>query len=54
VEFGHAAINASAAGFRSGRLPAEILERLRLAGTPTHYLEAEVTETAFLDVQSRH
>jgi predicted signal transduction protein with EAL and GGDEF domain len=48
LEFGHVAVNASAAEFRSGRFAEQLLERLRLADIPTRYLEVEVTETVFL------
>jgi EAL domain-containing protein (putative c-di-GMP-specific phosphodiesterase class I) len=48
IEFGHIAINASAAEFRSGTYADELLERLQIEGIPTQYLEVEVTETVFL------
>lgn len=48
LEFGHVAVNVSAAEFRIGHFAEQLLERLRLAGIPTRYLEVEVTETVFL------
>ncbi len=48
VDFGHVAINASAAEFRGMDFADRVLERLRTAGIPNHYLEVEVTETVFL------
>jgi EAL domain-containing protein (putative c-di-GMP-specific phosphodiesterase class I) len=48
LEFGHVAVNVSAAEFRSGHFAEQLLERLRLAGIPTRYLEVEVTETVLL------
>ncbi len=48
LEFGHVAINASAAEFKSGDFADQILERLRRADIPTDHLELEVTETVFL------
>lgn len=48
IEFGHVAINASAAEFRASDFADQILERLRQANIPTHRLELEVTETVFL------
>jgi diguanylate cyclase (GGDEF)-like protein/PAS domain S-box-containing protein len=48
LEFGHVAVNASAAEFRSGGYAEQLLERLRRAGIPTRHLEVEVTETVFL------
>jgi diguanylate cyclase (GGDEF)-like protein len=51
---GHVAINASAAEFRGNNFAEEILERLRAAAIPTHYLELEVTETVFLGRGAEH
>jgi diguanylate cyclase (GGDEF)-like protein/PAS domain S-box-containing protein len=48
LAFGHVAINASAAEFKSGDFAEQILERLRRAQIPTGHLELEVTETVFL------
>jgi diguanylate cyclase (GGDEF)-like protein/PAS domain S-box-containing protein len=48
IEFGHVAINASAAEFRGSDFAERVLERLRNAGIPTRCLEIEVTETVFL------
>ncbi len=48
IDFGHVAINASAAEFRSKEFEDQILESLRTNGIPAHYLELEVTETVFL------
>jgi diguanylate cyclase (GGDEF)-like protein/PAS domain S-box-containing protein len=48
VEFGHVAVNASAAEFRHDNLAERILDRLSAASVPTNRLELEVTETVFL------
>ncbi|MGF9759486.1 GGDEF and EAL domain-containing protein [Microvirga sp. 0TCS3.31] len=48
VDFGHVAINAAPAEFRSGRFAEQVLEGLRTAGVPTRCLEIEVTESVFL------
>ncbi|WP_210494996.1 putative bifunctional diguanylate cyclase/phosphodiesterase [Microvirga antarctica] len=48
VEFGHVAINASAAEFRSGNYAEQLLERLHKNGITAQCLEVEVTETVFL------
>jgi EAL domain-containing protein (putative c-di-GMP-specific phosphodiesterase class I) len=48
LEFGHVAINASAAEFQNGCYAEQLLERLRRAGIPYRCLEVEVTETVFL------
>ena len=48
VDFGHVAINASAADFRRGNFPERLLSRLAAAGLPTSRLQVEVTETVFL------
>ncbi|SCZ04529.1 GGDEF and EAL domain-containing protein [Microvirga guangxiensis] len=48
VDFGHVAINASAAEFREMDFADRILERLRAADIPNRCLEIEVTETVFL------
>jgi diguanylate cyclase (GGDEF)-like protein/PAS domain S-box-containing protein len=48
VDFGHVAVNASAAEFRHDDLAERILDRLSAASVPTSRLELEVTETVFL------
>jgi EAL domain-containing protein (putative c-di-GMP-specific phosphodiesterase class I) len=48
IDFGHVAVNASAAEFRRGRFAEQLLERLDQAGVPTRYFQLEVTETVFL------
>lgn len=48
VDFGHVAINASAAEFRQNDFAERLLDRVRAAGIPTSYIELEVTETVFL------
>jgi diguanylate cyclase (GGDEF)-like protein/PAS domain S-box-containing protein len=48
VDFGHIAINASAAEFYGGRFAEQVLAGLRSAAVPSHCLELEVTETVFL------
>jgi diguanylate cyclase (GGDEF)-like protein/PAS domain S-box-containing protein len=48
INFGHVAVNASAAEFRTGEFAEQMLERLKRASVPTSYLELEVTETVFL------
>lgn len=48
VDFGHIAINASAAEFRQNNFAERLLDRVRAAGIPTSYIELEVTETVFL------
>lgn len=48
VDFGHVAVNASAAEFRRDNLGERILERLDAASVPTSRLELEVTESVFL------
>lgn len=48
LDFGHVALNASAAEFRHDDLAERILEKLQAAGVPTSCLELEVTETVFL------
>jgi len=54
IEFGRVAINASAAEFRGAGFAEQVLERLRIAGVPTHCLELEVTETVFLGRGAEH
>ena len=48
VEFGHVAVNASAAEFRSGHFAERLLERLAAARIPPTRFQLEVTETVFL------
>jgi diguanylate cyclase (GGDEF)-like protein/PAS domain S-box-containing protein len=48
IDFGHVAINASAAEFRRGDFAERLLERLDAAAIPTHRVQLEVTETVFL------
>ena len=48
VEFGHVAINASPAEFRSDDLADRILGKLAAADIAPHRLEIEVTETVFM------
>lgn len=48
IDFGHVAVNASAAEFRRGGFAEQLLERLEKAGVPTPYFQLEVTETVFL------
>jgi CheY-like chemotaxis protein len=48
VQFGHVAINASAADFRRGDFAERLLGHLAAADIPPHRLQLEVTETIFL------
>jgi diguanylate cyclase (GGDEF)-like protein/PAS domain S-box-containing protein len=48
VEFGHVAINAAAAEFRSGDFAERLLARLAAADIPPERVQVEVTETVFL------
>lgn len=48
VDFGHVAVNASAAEFRKDDFAERVLEQLATAGVPTRHFELEVTETVFL------
>lgn len=48
VDFGHVAINASAAEFRQNDFAERLLNRVKAAGVPTSQIEIEVTETVFL------
>ena len=48
IDFGHVAINVSAAEFRSGDLAERMLSGLQAAGISPDLLELEVTETVFL------
>ncbi len=46
--FGHVAVNAAAAEFRSDAFAESVLERLHCANVPTKHFQLEVTETVFL------
>lgn len=48
VDFGHVAVNASAAEFRSGDFADRLLRRLAGASVPTSRFQLEITETVFL------
>nr|WP_237050576.1 EAL domain-containing protein [Microvirga ossetica] len=48
LNFGHVGINVSTAEFLGGDLAERVLNRLKAAGVPPHFLELEVTETVFL------
>ncbi|MBV8688002.1 MAG: EAL domain-containing protein [Alphaproteobacteria bacterium] len=48
LDFGHVAINAAAAEFRTGDFAERLLERLADADIPPRYVQIEVTETVFL------
>lgn len=48
VEFGHVAVNASAAEFRRNNFAERVLERLARSSIPTRHFQLEVTETVFL------
>ena len=48
LDFGHVAINASAAEFRSDRFAEHVLEQLETSSIPSSMLQLEVTETVFL------
>ena len=48
VPFGHVAVNAAAAEFRSDNFAEGVLDRLQAAGVPTRCFQLEVTETVFL------
>jgi diguanylate cyclase (GGDEF)-like protein/PAS domain S-box-containing protein len=48
IEFGHVAINAAAAEFRSERFAERLLERVHAASLPPETVQLEVTETVFL------
>ena len=54
IEFGHVAINASPAEFRSGDLADRVLGKLAAAGIPASRLELEVTETVFIGRGADH
>jgi diguanylate cyclase (GGDEF)-like protein/PAS domain S-box-containing protein len=54
VDFGHVAINCSAAAFRSRRLADELLEKLGRRRIPLDRVQLEVTETVFLGRGSEH
>lgn len=48
VEFGHVAVNAAAADFRTGDFADRLLFQLRVAAVDPRYCQLEVTETVFL------
>jgi diguanylate cyclase (GGDEF)-like protein/PAS domain S-box-containing protein len=48
LTFGHVAVNAAAAEFRSDDFAEGVLERLRAAGVPASCFQLEVTESVFL------
>jgi diguanylate cyclase (GGDEF)-like protein/PAS domain S-box-containing protein len=54
IEFGHVAINASPAEFRSGDLADRVLSKLDAAGIHPARLELEVTETVFIGRGADH
>lgn len=54
LQFGHVAVNASAAEFRHDDLAERILGRMEAAGVPPQFLEVEVTESVFLGRGSEH
>jgi diguanylate cyclase (GGDEF)-like protein/PAS domain S-box-containing protein len=54
LEFGHVAVNASAADFRREHFAEDVLERLSRAGIPTSRFQLEVTETVFLGRGAEH
>jgi len=54
IDFGHVAINAASAAFRSGDLAQELLDKLAEQKIPAHCLQVEVTETVFLGQGADH
>jgi diguanylate cyclase (GGDEF)-like protein/PAS domain S-box-containing protein len=54
VSFGHVAINASPAEFRTGDFADRLLQKLHRLNVPPHLLHVEVTETVFLGRGSRY
>ncbi|WP_165799611.1 EAL domain-containing protein [Sphingomonas oleivorans] len=48
IDFGHVALNATAAELENGDYPDRVLQRLAALDIPPHRLEIEVTETVFL------
>lgn len=54
VEFGHVAVNAAAAEFRTGDFAERLLKRLSVAGLPPSCIQLEVTETVFLGRGAEH
>ena len=48
LDFGHVAVNASAADFRREHFAELVLDQLEQAGVPTSMFQLEVTETVFL------
>jgi len=53
-DFGHVAVNASAAEFLRDGFAERVLAQLREAGVPPHYLELEVTESVLLGDRVDH
>jgi diguanylate cyclase (GGDEF)-like protein/PAS domain S-box-containing protein len=54
IDFGHVAINVSAAEFKGSEFADQVLERLRAMTIPSRFLELEVTETVFLGQGAEH
>jgi len=54
IHFGHVAVNAAAAEFKSGNFAEKLLNELRQANLPTSCLQLEVTETVFLGRGAEH
>lgn len=54
IPFGHVAVNAGAAEFKSGTFAEKLLERLKSANLSTSCLQLEVTETVFLGRGAEH
>src|SRR5690606_20755975 len=54
LEFGHVAVNASAADFRREHFAEDVLGRLDGAAIPTSCFQLEVTETVFLGRGADH
>lgn len=54
VPFGHVAINAAAAAFRSDKVADQLLERLARGGIPASCVQIEVTETVFIGRGTDH
>ena len=54
IPFGHVAVNAAAAEFKSGKFAEKLLSGLQSANLPTTCLQLEVTETVFLGRGAEH
>lgn len=54
IAFGHVAVNAAAAEFKSGTFAENLLTQLHRADLPTSCLQLEVTETVFLGRGAEH